>query len=96
MKNIIAGSIIAAMVYSPLAASQVVERVSIQCLPTEAAVGVLVDSKGVLVAKDVFNNGINTLSDQLWSTPEALLVLRVNKDTGLTCVLTEIPTKADY
>jgi hypothetical protein len=88
-------SMLFAGLYSPLVTAQVVERVSVQCIPTEAAVGVLVESNAVLVAKDAFSNGVNTLSDQVWSTPGALLVLRINKDSGLTCVLTEIPTKSD-
>ena len=81
-----------AAILSPLAAASEVVTINVPCVPTEAAIGFLNESQAANVALDAFEAH---LVDSVWVTPDRMFVLRTNKQTGLTCVLTELPLKGD-
>ena len=82
-----------AAIISPLAAASEVVAIQVPCVPTDAAIGFLNESQASNVALEVFEGG--KLIDHVWVTPDRMFVLRTNKATDMTCVLTEVPLKGD-
>lgn len=95
MKKLISACIAAVALNGAVAASEDTVMVTVQCVPTEAAMGFLEAQGAVLAASDVFSNGSGLLMDSIWVSPDRIFVLRSSKQRGNTCVLTEVPTKAE-
>lgn len=85
-------SMLFAALLSPAVALADVVAIQVPCVPTEAAIEFLNESGAANVALDTYEAH---LADSVWVTPDRMFVLRTNKNTGLTCVLTELPLKGD-